>query len=290
MIPVPEHLHFGVAGIPSSCREDSSLKAIDCVISSGLEAIELEFVHGLKMSQETAIRIRQAAHKNKIRLSAHAPYYINLNSDDAGRRIQGQELLLNSLRLADLAGATDLIFHAGYYGRTSAAETYRRIKAGLDEVLSIARTEKLRTKLRIETMGKKSQFGSLDEVLSLCRELEGLFPCLDFAHILAREGRINSYHDFCRVLSKVEKKLGRTSLKNAHIHISGVKFNQRGEIKHLDLEESEFRYDEWLQALDDLGVTGTIICESPSLEADALMLKNLYHGLREKNPTLNPVD
>jgi deoxyribonuclease-4 len=290
MISAPEHLHFGVAGIPNSCPEGSSLKAIDCVISAGLEALELEFVHGLKMSQETATRIRLTASKNKIRLSAHAPYFINLNSDDPGRRIQSQDLLLNSLRLADLAGATDLVFHAGYYGKKSAGDTYRRIKGGLDEVLSISRVEKLRTKLRIETMGKISQFGTLDEVLAICRETDGLFPCLDFAHIFAREGRVNSYHDFYRVLSKVEKKLGRTSLKNAHIHISGVKFNQRGEVKHLNLEESEFRFDDWLQALEDVGVAGTVICESPSLEADALLLKNLYHSLREKKAALNPVD
>ncbi len=281
MIPAPDRLLFGVAGIPNLCPEDSSLKALDCLIFAGLEALELEFVHGLNMSRETALRIKHKASRYQIQLSAHAPYFINLNAEDRGKKFQSQDLLLNSLRLASAAGATDLVFHAGYYGKKTPEEAFRQIKDSLKEVLSIVRSEKITTRLRIETMGKKKQFGSLEEVLSLCRELEGLWPCLDFAHIFAREGRVNSYRDFLQVLKKVEKKLGNQALKNSHIHISGVKYNQTGEIKHLNLDESAFRYDEWLQALSDAGVTGTIICESPSLEADALRLKQLYHNLKQ---------
>lgn len=282
MTPVPEGLLFGVAGIPHSCPEDSSLKAVELVQQMGLEALELEFVQGLKMGPETAARIRLAARNHRVKLSAHAPYFINLNAEDRGKRMQSQDLLLNSLRLAAAAGAGDLVFHAGYYGLKSPEETYQNIKNSLKEILSIARSEKIPARLRLETMGKRKQFGSLDEVLSLCRELDGLLPCLDFAHIFAREGRVNSYRDFLQVIKKVEKKLGRSALKTAHIHISGVKYNQTGELKHLNLQEAEFRFDEWLQALDDAGVAGTIICESPSLETDALMLKNLYHNLKEK--------
>ena len=127
-------------------------------------------------------------------------------------------------------------------------------------------------------MGKRSQFGSLDEVLSLCREVDGLQPCLDFSHLHAREGKVNSYTEFERVLGKVARKLGPRALKNVHIHIAGIHYGDKGEIKHLNLEETDFRYDEWLQALRDLGVEGMVICESPNLEADAVMLKKLYQA------------
>ncbi|MGC8747180.1 MAG: TIM barrel protein, partial [Candidatus Saccharicenans sp.] len=257
MTAARESLCFGVAGIPNSCPEESSFKAIDCLISAGLEALELEFVHGLRMNQETATQIKLKAGSQGIKLSAHAPYFINLNAEDKGKIIQSQDLLLNSLRLAAVAGASDLVFHAGYYGKKSSEETYRTIKLRLKEIISIARSEKIPVALRIETMGKKSQFGSLDEVINLCREIDHLFPCLDFAHIFAREGRVNSYSEFHRVLSKVEKKLGHLALQKAHIHISGVKFNQAGELKHLNLNESDFHYYEWLQALLDFGVKGT---------------------------------
>jgi deoxyribonuclease-4 len=288
MTPASDDLRFGVAGIPHSCPESSSLRAIDYLVSIGLDALELEFVQGLKMGQETAGQIKIKASQRGIKLSAHAPYFINLNAEDQGQRMRSQDLLLNSLRLAASTGASDLVFHAGYYGHKTPEETYLQIKNSLKDILSISRLEKIPARLRIETMGKRQQFGSLDEVLSLCRELEGLSPCLDFAHIFAREGKINSYRDFYQVLKKMEKKLGRRALHTAHIHISGVIFNQHGEIKHINLDESEFHYDDWLQALFEAGVKGTIIDESPAREADARRLKNLYLNLQEKGTRAEP--
>ncbi|HRD02102.1 MAG TPA: TIM barrel protein [Candidatus Saccharicenans sp.] len=282
MTPVSDDVHFGVAGIPHTCSGNSFLKAISCLASLDLDALELAFVHGLNLSQETAGQLKMEASQHGVKLSAHAPYFINLNAEDQGQKMRSQELLLNSLRLAAAAGASDLVFHAGYYGRKTPGDTYSQIKDSLKDILSISRLERIPVRLRIETMGKRQQFGSLDEVLLLCRELDGLLPCLDFAHILAREGKINSYRDFCQVLKKVEKKLGPRALSKAHIHISGVIFNQRGEIKHINLDESEFCYDEWLQAIIETGLKGTIIVESPSLEVDALRLKGLYHNLKEK--------
>jgi deoxyribonuclease-4 len=63
-----------------------------------------------------------------------------------------------------------------------------------------------------------------------------------------------------------------------HIHISGIAYSAKGEIKHLILNESDFRYEEWIQALKDYGVEGRVICESPNLEQDALTLKKLYNA------------
>jgi deoxyribonuclease-4 len=149
-------------------------------------------------------------------------------------------------------------------------------------VLSILRSEKNQVSVRPETMGKRSQFGSLDEILLLCREVDGLRPCLDFSHIHAREGQANSYRDFSRILRKVERKLGREALATAHIHIAGIHYGDKGEVRHLDLQDSDFRFDDWVRALRDSGASGMVICESPHLEADAVMLKSLYESYRMK--------
>ena len=282
MTPVFKRLLFGTAGVPLSTPASTTLAAIDHIKKLGLDCLEVEFVKGVKMGNDKAREIGQRAAALGIRLSVHAPYYINLNSPEEGKRLSSQERLIASARLAQTLGAKSLVFHSGYYGLDSPEQTFSRIKAGLRNVISILRSEQNSVALRIETMGKKTQFGSLDEAFRLCRELDGLLPCLDFSHIHAREGGENSYRHFVRILQKVEKKLGRPSLENVHIHISGVLYSDRGEIKHLDLERSDFRFDDWLQALKDLRVAGTIICESPNLESDALMLKNLYQSYRMK--------
>jgi deoxyribonuclease-4 len=275
-------LLFGTAGVPLSTSEDSSLAAIERIKALGLDCLEIEFVKGVKMGFETARKVREKAAALGVRLSVHAPYFINLNSEDPGKRLSSQDRLLNTARVGAACGAGSVVFHAAFYGKDTAEKTYEAVKAELKTLLSIVRTERLPITLRIETMGKRSQFGSLDEVLSLCREVDGLQPCLDFSHLYAREGKVNSYTDFHRVLSKVARKLGPRALRNVHIHIAGIHYGDKGEIKHLNLGEGDFRYDEWLEVLRDLGVEGLVICESPNLEEDALMLKNLYDAQREK--------
>jgi deoxyribonuclease-4 len=133
--------------------------------------------------------------------------------------------------------------------------------------------------LRPEVMGRSGQFGTLEDVLNLCAELEGLAPCIDFAHWHARTGQYNSYEDFAGVLRHVEKKLGRSALGNMHMHISGIEYAGSGEIRHLNLKESDLQYAALLRALKDFNAQGTVICESPNLESDALLLQKTYQGL-----------
>ena len=128
-------------------------------------------------------------------------------------------------------------------------------------------------------MGKASQFGTVEEILRLCAELEGLAPCMDFAHWHARTGKSNSYDEFTSILIQIKNKLGQVALDNMHIHVSGIAYGNKGETKHLNLQDSDFQYTELLKALRDYNVKGTIICESPSIEDDAILLKNTYKSL-----------
>jgi deoxyribonuclease IV len=275
-------LLFGTAGVPLSSPAYSTLAAIEHVKRLGLDCLEVEFVKGVKMGSDTAKLIRQKADSLDIRLSVHAPYYINLNSPEGGKRLASQERLIATARLARHLGARNVVFHAGYYGQDTPEKAYEMIKRALLDVYSILKSEKNPAALRMETMGKISQFGTLDEVLSLCREVEGLLPCLDFSHLHAREGGISTYVHFSRILRKVEKKLGKAALADLHSHVSGVHYGDEGEIKHLDFMKSDFRYNQWVQAVRDKGVEGMVICESPNLETDALMLKNLYNSYQLK--------
>ena len=239
--------------------------------------MEIEFVKGMKMGSDLAKKIREEATTKNVKLSIHAPYYVSLNSPEEGIRLASQERLLSSARLAQMCGAQSLVFHPGYYGKSSSENAFNTIKKGIKEVVSILKSERSPVILRPEIMGKQSQFGSLEEILFLCREVDGIMPCVDFSHIHARKGKANTYLEFHRILRKIEKKLGKKAIKNIHIHITGVEYNNKGELKHLNLQESDFRYDEWIQVLKDFEVEGMVICESPNQDRDAMMLKNLFY-------------
>ena len=64
-----------------------------------------------------------------------------------------------------------------------------------------------------------------------------------------------------------------------HIHAAGIDYGKKGEIKHLNLRESDFKYVEFLQALKDYDASGMVICESPNLEEDALLLQETYNAI-----------
>jgi deoxyribonuclease-4 len=187
--------------------------------------------------------------------------------------------VLQTARITSLFGGDGVVFHAAFYLNQPRAKVYDTVKGQLEGVVAKLHTEGNKVWLRPEVMGKESEFGTVEEVLQLSAELEGVAPCLDFAHWHARTGRFNSYEEFFQILDQIEGKLGRRGLENMHIHVSGIDYGKYGEKKHLDLKESDFQYVELLRALKVRNCNGLVICESPNREGDALLLKQTYEVL-----------
>ena len=272
-------LLFGTGGVPlTSSKPRTMVNGIKRIAELGLGCNELEFVHGFRINEAEAAKVAATAQKFKVKLTIHAPYYINLNAHENDKLIASQDILLQSARVASLCGVSDIAFHPAYYMKDNPGDVYIRVKKLLTGIIAEIRRQNKYIWLRPELMGRVSQFGGLDELLNLCSEVEGLAPCLDFAHLHARTGKYNSYYEFKFVLNQMEKKLGRSALDNMHIHLSGIHYSSKsGEIKHLNLKESDFNYSELLQALKEQDVKGVLICESPNLEEDALHLLETYN-------------
>ncbi|HDD72591.1 MAG TPA: endonuclease IV, partial [Candidatus Aenigmarchaeota archaeon] len=71
-------IKLGPAGSP----ESSTLEGISRVRELGLHCMEVQFSHGIKMGNMLAKRCGIEAKRLGIELSIHAPYYINLASED----------------------------------------------------------------------------------------------------------------------------------------------------------------------------------------------------------------
>ena len=272
-------LLFGTAGIPRSTKIKSTQSGIERIAELGLGCMEMEFVRGVGMSEAGAHSVAETAARTGVKLSAHAPYFINFNAHQSEKIKASQERLLQTARIALLCGAESIVFHAAFYLGDSPEKAYNTVKKHLRETLTQLKEENNRVCIRPETMGKHSQFGTVEEILNLCTELEGLGICMDFAHWHARTGGFNSYPEFTSILLQVKEKLGRAALDNMHIHVAGIAYGEKGEIKHLNLKESDFQYAELLKALKDYDVKGIVICESPNLEEDALLLQATYNTL-----------
>jgi deoxyribonuclease IV len=274
-----KNLLFGTGGIPRSTKGKSSISGIERVRELSLDCMELEFVQGVRMGEEGARNVLKASLKEKVALSVHAPYYINLNSYDNEKLKASLERLYQAARIGSLCGAESIVFHAAFYQKSSKQDTYTKVSEALEELTGRLRDEGIPAILRPETMGKRTQFGTLEELLDMSAGIEGVMPCLDFCHMHAREGKENSYSEFREILSKVEETLGKEGLLNMHMHVSGVEYGTKGEKRHLNLEESDFNFSELMIVLKEFKAQGRVILESPVLEQDALLLRNIYTEL-----------
>jgi deoxyribonuclease-4 len=279
--PTPEAIRFGTVGSPQTTPQPGTPAAIDHARLLGLDHLEIAWVHSVRVSDETCETIRMTAEQHGITLSVHAPYYINLNSQTDDLMHASDERLLTAARKGFLAGARDIVFHPGSYHKQPPEYVYERVKEKLLEIRGILDEEGVSVTLRPETMGKVAAFGTLEELLQLSRDIPGVLPCIDFAHLHARTGQMNSYDEFVAIFDAVEDSLGREGLENLHAHMSGIAYGPRGEQHHLPLNEADLLYRELLQALVEYGVKGTVAVEAPDPfhVADALTLQATYRRL-----------
>ncbi len=274
-----DRLLFGTGGTPHSAKTASTIDGIKRIAELKLGCLEMEFVQGVRMGEAGARLVAETAAAEGVKLSAHGPYFINLNAREPEKVAASQERILQTARIAAVCGAESIVFHAAYYLGDPPEKTYSSVKKNLAEVIDQLKRENNRVWVRPEVMGKPTQFGTIEEVLNLCTELEGVGICMDFAHWHARSGESNSYPEFASILQQIKQKLGDKALDDMHIHVSGIAYGKKGELKHLNLKEADLNYIALLRALKDYGAKGLVICESPNLEEDALLLQETYHNL-----------
>ena len=274
-----DRLLFGTAGAPHSAQPRDTLNALKRLRELGLDAMELEYVRGSFPGEDTARSIAAAAREHNIRLTAHGPYFINLNAVEPEKLQASRKRIVNTAYYGGLSGAESITFHAGFFLGQDPREVYKHICKELDGLVRKIRNMGIDVDIRPELSGKATQFGSLEEILGVSKEIEGIKPCIDWSHLHARTGAYNTSGEFQSVLDLIRSALGEEALKQLHMHVSGIEYTGKGEKKHLNLSESDFNYRDLLRVLKDNEVCGILICESPSLEDDAKIIMEYYEGL-----------
>lgn len=271
-----DKLLFGISGLPMG---DGNTKftyktGIEYLKNYGLDAMELPFVRSVNITDKNKDEVLNAKLHNDFYLSAHGSYFINLNAEEEEKIEASIERIIKGAEALKKVEGRSLVFHPGFYLKTSKEDTYAKIKEGL------SRLPDLGVAYRLETTGKGTQFGDLEEHVALCKEIPTCKLCIDFSHLHARyNGGLKSYEDFASILDYVKNELGEEALKDLHIHLSGINYGPKGEKNHLPFLESDFNFKDCLKAFKDYDIKGCVICESPMLENDAILLKDYYYNL-----------
>lgn len=275
-----EKLLFGTAGVPNcTVKKNNPVEGVQKIHELGLDCMQLEFAHGVRMKEEVSSALRKVSYELNIPLTSHGPYYINLNAREQDKIDSSVERIIQTAKISDLCGAESMTFHAAFYMKDSPYDVFDLVEKSMNVIEERLSRLDIEIELRPELTGKTSQFGSLDELITLTKNVGSVKPCMDFSHLFARTGEYNTYEQMVDVLNRLKEELGADALKNMHIHVSGISSNSKGDLKHLNLEQSDFNWKDMLKALKDTDCCGYVVCNSPNLEEDAIMMKNYYMAL-----------
>ncbi|MBS6603366.1 MAG: TIM barrel protein [Brachyspira sp.] len=275
-----DKLNFLTAGMPLSTGKGGYGRAFEILSDLNLDGMELEFVHGVRMSDETRELVKKERESRKLILTAHAPFYVNLNSQEEDKVDASVQRIIETGLAAQSTGAFSITFHAAFYMKQDKEEVYQKVKNRISEISRFYHDNNLNVWIRPETTGKATQWGDLDEIIRLSKEFDNVLPCIDFSHLHARSvGKYNTYDEFSKILETVGNELGQRALDNFHAHLAGIDYGDKGEKKHLIFEESDMNYKDLLKVLKEFNVKGALVCESPNIEDDALILKEYYYSI-----------
>ena len=278
-------IRFGPAGIPiGTPGKAGTAEGIAYCNEIGLGAMEVEFVHGVKMGEPVARACGEVAGKSDVLLSCHAPYYINCCAKEELKLDGSVRHIVATAQAAFWLGATPIVIHPGHYMGRPASECRKMVVSTFQRCLN--EMEKLKisgVQLGAELTGKKSAYGCLDEIIGLAEEFgsKQVVPVIDFAHYHAREARLKTQEDYSRILEKVDKRLGSAATKSFHCHFSGIEIIEAGEKNHLPISSLSPPFEPLARAWMENGWEGKAICESPLIEKDALEMQTVYKKLEK---------
>lgn len=275
-----DKLNFLTAGMPLSTGKGGYSRALEILEEMNLDGMEVEFVHGVRMSDETRQFLKKTAAEKNLVLTAHGPFYINLNSKEEEKIEASVQRIIDTANTANDFGGYSITYHAAFYMGKDKETVYQQVKHQTEKIIQYLEKNNLKMWIRPETTGKATQWGDYEEIIRLSKEFEQVLPCIDFSHIHARTaGEYNTYDEFCKILDRIGSELGEFALNNFHAHLAGIEYTAKGEKRHLILEESDMNYKDLLKALKAFNVKGALVCESPNIETDTKILKDYYMSL-----------
>lgn len=246
----------------------------------GLDAYEFEAGNGIRAGADALAEIGEAAKKEGIKMSLHAPYFISLSSVEEDKRLKSVDYIKDSLNAAKLLGAKTIVVHTGSAAKISREEAMKYAADTVSKALE--NTDDNGVKIGLETMGKINQLGTLQEVIELCKlDMKRLVPVVDFGHLNARYlgGAFSSAEDYYRVFDEIACKMDDEKAINLHCHFSKIEWTTAGEKRHLTFEDETYgpRFEPLMETLYRNALTPTIICESAGTQADdAMAMKECY--------------
>ena len=278
---------FGPAGNAVSFAQAGFQATKDApawIAAKGLTAYEYQCGRGVRIGSETAGLIGQEAQKHGIQLSLHAPYFINLSTDEAEKKQKNIGYVLESCRAARDMGADRIVVHTGGVGKKRTRDAaMANSRVNVREILA-AKEDAGYTDITIclETMGKINVIGTAQEIMELVALDDRLLPCIDFGHLNARtHGEMATQEEVAALFDLMEQTIGIERAKIFHSHFSKIEYSKGGEVRHLTFSDKIYGppFEPIAAETAARGYTPRFICESAGTQAeDAVTMMHIYQN------------
>ncbi|MHB8605588.1 MAG: TIM barrel protein [Thermoplasmatota archaeon] len=275
-------IYLGPAGVPLSCKGRTTLEGVQHVQELGLNAMEVQFVRGIRMDEEYADQVGESAKKLGVRLSVHAPYYTNLCADDDKTVEKSMDKVAMSAYFADIMGADTVVAHTGFYTTLSKEKTFEKAVERVTMLRDYFTDNKFKCRLGLEVMGKQQTFGDLKQMVEVAKSVKGVVPVLDFAHIHARtNGGLKTKEDFQRVFDETKP----LKIKHFHAYFTGVRYANSNELNHVPIKKGDLDFNPLVECILENDYDITVISNSPIVEHDAMFMRIMLERMLERTET-----
>lgn len=249
----------------------------------GLDIYEYSFGHGVTMSSERARSIGEAFRREGLEISVHAPYFINFANTDPDMIVKSFGWVEKSAIKVLEMGGRRVVFHPATQGKFEREDAKRLMLDNIRRMADVMAEMPEELMLCVETMGKVVQMGTVAEVCEICNLSDRIYPCVDFGHVNAREqGILRTKKDFDAIFQYLDDHIDAHKVDNMHIHFSKIAYSQKGEIRHLNFDDTFYGpdYHPLVEVLHERGSNAYCICESAGNQAeDARAMKDYYESL-----------
>ena len=281
-------IKFGPSGLCAGFSQSGYKHTIEAgkwLNNQGLNCFEYSFGRGVQIKSATANEIGKEFAQNDVEISVHAPYFINLATQEDAKAENNHRYIMDSLAALREFGGKRCVFHPGSPLKTDRSEAMKTLLKRFETVLKLKEDNGFSDLLLCpETMGKKAQLGDLEEVISMCNiGDETIVPCIDFGHLNSRDcGIYFSSDDYKRTIDRLLEGVGERKTDRMHVHFSKIQYTANGELRHLTFEDEIYgpRFEPLMEVFAEYKLNPYIICESAGTQTrDALAMKRYYESL-----------
>ncbi len=219
-------------------------------------------------------KIGRISNEIDIKLTLHTPYYMNF-TDTKGDLVDKSILAFKySTLMASELGADMVVTHAGLMEEGVTADDVS------DNVINNMRELRNWTNehfqdgpcIGLETQAGTDVFGSLDDIINVCKNVSGTQPVLNLANIKARgQYPLEEAEDFHEVFEMCKNITG----DDYYINFSGIE-KRRNEYRFTPIKRGDLRFEPFAEHLVECDDNFTIISTSPLKEHDAMYMRVIF--------------